>query len=68
MHLLAQHSDFCDRLTSLLSQAQQAGASVESWAQVQQDFFRLSADLRKHEMAESDLIGRAYRDDIGSPG
>jgi RNA polymerase-binding transcription factor DksA len=67
-HLLAQHSGFCVRLTSLLSQAQQAGASVESWAQVQQDFFRLSAALHEHEKAESDLIGRAHCDDIGSPG
>ncbi len=66
--LLAQHGDFCVRLTSLLSHARQAGASVQSWARVQQDFLRLSADLRRHERAESELIGRAYGDDLGTPG
>ncbi len=67
-HLLAQHADFCDRLTLLLDHARQAGTSVQSWAEVQQDFFRLSTDLLEHERAEGDLIGRAYCEDIGSPG
>ena len=66
--LIAQHADFCDRLTLLLSHAREAGTSSQSWARVQQDFFRLSADLLEHERAENDLISRAYNEDIGSPG
>ncbi len=66
--LIAQHADFCDRLTLLLSHAREAGTSFQSWARVQQDFFRLSADLLEHERAENDLISRAYNEDIGTPG
>ncbi len=66
--LLAQHADFCDRLRRLLTHARQARTSVHRWAQVQRDFFRLSADLLDHERAENCLIGRAHREDIGSSG
>ena len=66
--LLAQHDEFCARLTALLERARQAGEGVRTWSEVQRDFLSLSRDLLEHERVENELIGRAHSEDIGSAG
>ncbi len=68
VRLLAQHAELCERLTGLLAQAREAGASSQSWTRLQQEFLGLSADLLEHERTENRLIGQAHSEDIGSAG